>query len=236
MSHSMDGVKRIALSYPLTRDAPYPDGGRPLRISGAGRMADGDISNSSMVEFWNHIGTHMDGPGHVLAGSGDVANYAPASGLFFCRSHVLDVPCENDRLITAFDLEAAEAALTDCDLLLIRTGFAKYRRSEAERYAGRNPGIDMSAAQYVVERYSSVQCIGIDTISFAAAAYVQEGIAAHRILLGRRPPILLIEDMNLAHDLEHLKRVMVVPLLIEGLDSCPCVVIGELAKGPLEQE
>ena len=75
--------------------------------------------------------------------------------------------------------------------------------------------------------------MAIDSISMAAAERLSEGIEAHRILLGdRHRPILLIEDINLKYDLAGLKRVIVLPLFIKGIDSSPCTVMAEIKKSP----
>jgi len=43
---------------------------------------------------------------------------------------------------------------------------------------------------------------------------------------GEGNPILLIEDMNLSTELNHLAEVWVAPLQIEEIDSAPCTVVG----------
>src|SRR5207248_1987328 len=60
-------TRYVALSYPLSSRTPYPGGGCPLRLTPTSQLARGDISNTSLVEFWNHMGTHMDGPGHMTS-------------------------------------------------------------------------------------------------------------------------------------------------------------------------
>jgi hypothetical protein len=53
---------------------------------------------------------------------------------------------------------------------------------------------------------------------------------AHNVVLGgagRR--FLIVEDMDLEHDLAGLSEVWLAPLLIEGTDSGPCTVFGVLA-------
>ena len=229
--NNVEPKRRVALSYIFAKNAPYPEGGQPLEITIDKSLADGDESNNSFIYLWNHLGTHIDGPSHMVANRGPLSDYVPATGLFLSRPLVVDVPCEQDnKLITAAELEQAMPKEVSCDILLLRTGFGHYRDSEPGRYSGKNPGLDSSGAQYIVEHCPGVVCVAIDSISFAAMAYVSEGIAAHRILLSNEPPIMLIEDANLDYDLSRLRRVIVVPLLIEGLDSCPCTVIGELSE------
>ncbi len=76
-----------------------------------------------------------------------------------------------------------------------------------------------------------MRALAIDSISMAAAERLNEGIEAHRILLGdRHRPILLVEDINLEYDLAGLKRIIVLPLFIRGIDSSPCTVAAEIEK------
>src|SRR5689334_17663749 len=58
--------KRVVLSYPFTETTPHAPDGAPVRIFPHARIARGDMSDSSVVSFWNHSGTHVDGPAHIL--------------------------------------------------------------------------------------------------------------------------------------------------------------------------
>ncbi len=223
-------LKRLALSYPLSVNTPFPDGGQAVRISPVSQLARGDISNTSLVQFWNHCGTHIDGPAHVLPETGPLSQYCPPTGLFLKCPVVLDIACANSRLITAEALEQHDHQLADCDILLLRTGFSRYRPIDPELYVRENPGIETSFARFLTQHCPNLVCIGIDAISFAAAKSVKEGIDAHRILLSQRPPVLLIEDITLDYDLTNLQSVMVTPLFIENLDSCPCTVVAEVLQ------
>jgi len=182
-----------------------------------------------MVTFWNHTGTHIDGPAHVLADREPFTSCCPGTGLYFTNPGVIDVPCDDSRLITARDLEARGTGDREFDLLLIRTGYSKHRTVDQARYAERNPGISVAAARFLAEQFHRLGCIGIDAISFAAAEHLNEGLEAHRILLDREPPVLLLEDVNLDYNLRALTKVMVIPFFIEDIDSCPCTVVAEFA-------
>jgi kynurenine formamidase len=219
--------RRFALSYPLGPSTPIPNGGIPVRIEATSRVSKGDISDTSLVRLWNHSGTHVDGPAHVLAGKGPFSEWMPACGLEFTKVSIIDLPPRESPMNTADDLSPSVSQSSQAELLLLRTGFWHYRASDPRRYQHDNPGFAVSAAEWVLEHCRAVQCIGIDSISFACARHVPEGIEAHRILLGRVPPVLLLEDINLDFDFSRLRRVTIVPFMIDGLDSCPCSVIAE---------
>jgi len=221
-------TRYVALSYPLSSRTPYPGGGRPLRITPTSQLARGDISNTSLVEFWNHMGTHMDGPGHMTS-AGPFTRFCPPTGLFLNSVIIVDFECPDSKLIGPKDVKWPRG-LASCELLLLRTGFSLCRQSDPKRYTSKNPGISVDFARFVDENFPRACCLGIDAISFAAAEHLAEGIAAHKILFERSNPVLLIEDMNLAFDLTLLQRVLVVPFFIEDLDSCPCTVIAEVQQ------
>lgn len=222
--------ERVSLSYPLSADAPVVEGAYPLLVVGTSRVSQGALSDTSLVQFWNHIGTHLDGPAHMLPGHGPLTDYVPGSGLFFRSVALADIPCEPGQLITEDDFRQNGFGKSECQLLLVRTGFSRHRK-DALLYSRRNPGFTPSAARYLLRVCPNLRCVGIDTISFAAAENLGPGIEAHRILFGKGPPVLLIEDMNLDYDLAGLLQVIVTPFLIEKLDSCPCSVVAELCNG-----
>ena len=169
----------------------------------------------------------MDGPAHMLPEHGPLTEYVPSSGLFFRSVALADLPCRPGQLITEDDFKQNGFESSECQMLLVRTGFSRHRK-DALLYSRRNPGFTPSAARYLQGACPNLCCVGIDAISFAAAENVRPGIEAHRIFFGKEPPVLLIEDMNLDYDLTGLHQVIVVPFLIDELDSCPCSVVAEI--------
>lgn len=220
------------LSFPLTVDTPTPGGRTPLSIQVDESISQGYPGNTYFYTAWNHAGTHIDAPAHMLP-RGKPITYWPIQTFIFSHPLVLDVPKDNDSLIVPKDLEEHKAAIATCDLLLLRTGFERYRAANPIRYRDRNPGLSSEVAHYLDNGcFTSLHAVGIDTISMAAARHPHEGVEAHKISFSRRDGsvLFLIEDMKLSHTPKHLERVFVVPLLIEGLDSCPCTVIAELRE------
>jgi arylformamidase len=218
------------LSFTLTENAPAPGGRAALHIQVDETLDMGKPGNTYYYTAWNHAGTHMDAPGHMLAG-GHVATDVDINDLVFTHVVSVDVPKGDDDLVMAKDMEPYASRLADCDLLLLRTGFTQFRSTAPLRYRDHNPGLSVDVAEYLAgPRFPQLRAIGIDAISMAAAAKVEEGIAAHKILFSGRhkSPIYLIEDMNVPASLNDVRRVIVVPLYIMGLDSCPCTILAEL--------
>ena len=224
----------VRLSFSLSITTPTPGARRPLEIQVDESIDQDHPGNTFYYKAWNHTGTHVDAPAHMLTGGKRITDY-PIDHFIFDRPCVIDVLKGDDELIDASDLRRFEDSIAASDLLLLRTGFTRYRDVEPVRYRDHNPGFSIDAARYLSHsRFTLLRAIGLDTISAAAAALVAEGIEAHKVLFSRvpGPPILIIEDVDLSPDLSHLRRVFVVPMFVEGLDSCPCTIIAETESEP----
>ena len=224
------------LSFSLS--ATTPTLGKPLKIEVDESIELGHLGNTFYYTAWNHAGTHIDAPAHMLL-EGKPLTAFPIQDFVFHRPYLLDVPKEANQLITAEDLYLHEQKIKDCDLLLLRTGFTRYREADPARYRDQNPGLSTDAGHYLSgARFPLLRAVGIDAISMAAPAHISEGVEAHKILFCREDgsSVFLIEDMDLSSDLSQMKRVFVVPLFIEGLDSGPCTIIAEIRTGEGETE
>ncbi len=222
----------ILLSHRLSETTPAPGGRKALTIQVDEALGRGNFGNTFYYTAWNHAGTHVDTPGHMLPGE-KVITDLNINYLIFEHPLVVDVPKKDDELIVSHDLLSQADAIAQSDLLLLRTGFTAYRDSDPLRYRDHNPGLSIDVASYLADRrFPKLRAIGIDTISIAAATYVSEGVNAHKILFTKPSlyPVVLIEDMDLSTDLTLLKRVIVAPLFIQGLDSSPCTVIAEIGS------
>jgi arylformamidase len=221
----------IMLSYPLSVTTPAP-GGRPaLKIEVDETLEMGLPGNTYYYTAWNHAGTHIDAPAHMLSSGKPITAYS-FDHFVFEQPVLADVPKQDDQLIVPEDLAPYEATLKNCDLLLLRTSFSRYRKADPVRYRDRSPGLSADVARYLnSNQFPRLRAIGIDTISMAATNHLAEGIQAHKTLFCREDnsAVFLIEDMDLTRDLRTMGSVFVVPLYIEGLDSCPCTVFTEMA-------
>jgi arylformamidase len=224
------------LSFPFSEQTPAAGGRRALRIQVDEEVARGHYGNTFYITAWNHSGTHVDAPAHMLPGRPTVGDLV-MDDLVFTHPVVVEAPKGDDELVMSSDLRPFAADLESCDLLLLRTGFGRYRATEPVRYQDHNPGLSVDAAEYLASpRFPRLHAVGIDSISMAAAAHVVEGVAAHKALFNKAQPhpLLLIEDMDLHADLAGVKRILVVPLFITGLDSSFCTVLAEREEEPGE--
>lgn len=194
-----------------------------VEIAPVKSIGKGDACNVSRFAMENHWGTHLDCPAHFFPHGRGVADYA-AGDWFFSYPHVVLAELTENQLIGP---DAIGAVPAGTDLLLIRSGFSRFRGTEA--YSCRNPGFRPETGIWLREKHPSVRCVGFDFVSLSPYQHREVGREAHRAFLdpdGPNSPILIIEDMDLSGDLSGLDSVWVVPLLLEGLDSAPCTVMG----------
>ncbi|WP_339783931.1 cyclase family protein [Paenibacillus sp. FSL R7-0313] len=222
-------MKRILLSYPLSVNTPVYKDNPPVEIQQQSSIDQGDLYNQFIITSLDHNGTHIDGPWHFNP-QGLKISEIPIDYFIFTHPTILDIPKGDDELITKADLEPYEHQIAGSDLLLIRTGFGNFRSSDPVRYSDHNPGFAADAASYLMV-FDSLRAVGMDMISSGSVIHVDEAITFHQIILGKGRVdgkfILLIEDMNLNHDLSGIEKVYAVPLYIEGVDSSFSTVFTE---------
>ena len=137
--------------------------------------------------------------------------------------------CDDGQLI--IPLEIVPNLNNDTDILLIRTGYEKYRNNE--KYWAKNPGISAEMASILRSDFPSVRAVGMDIISVTSRLHREEGRKAHGKFLGdgyKSDPIVLIEDMSLINYTDDINRIIVCPLMIQDADGAPCVVFGYYGK------
>jgi arylformamidase len=216
------------LSHVLSPDDPVYPGNLGLNIKPQFSFEKGDPFNQCEFEMCNHIGTHIDLPRHFNP-NGKTADEIGAAEWVFESPAIVDIPKQDGGLVEAADLERAFAPVRDCDLLLIRTGFERFR-GDHNRYTRQNPALGRSLAEYAVEKLPHLRAIGIDVVSAGNVGNVENAIAVHRTLLGypkaNNRYILIIEDMSLQHCPTKVDQVIILPLRVKGLDGVPCTVLG----------
>lgn len=216
------------LSYPLNIKTPLYGDTEPLKIKAVRQIKKNDSCNTFEVKFINHIGTHIDTPKHFYESGRSISQYGIKDFIFDCP-YLINCPKDEDELIL---LEEMKSIPKKCDILLLRTGFYKYRN--CEKYRKHNPGISLKAAKWLRSNYLSIRAVGIDAISFSPFQSREIGRGAHAILLNKGDfpgnPLFLIEDLDLSGRFNNLKKIYAIPFFIEGVDSSPCTVFGEFAQ------
>lgn len=220
------------LSFPLSEKTPLFRDNPPVKVWPQFSTDTGDVFNQSFLLTINHNGTHMDGPRHFNP-DGLSLWELPIEDFIYDRVAVLDISKSDDELITAEDLRPHQEQIAKADLLIIRTGHGAFRSSDIYRYGWHNPGFAKSAGDFLIE-FTNLKALGMDVPSAASAQNLDEGVAFHQAVLGTHRSdhrfILIIEDMNLEQDLNRMERVYALPLLVEGMDSGPCTIVGEFSE------
>ena len=106
-------------------------------------------------------------------------------------------------------------------LLLLRTGFVKYKFTDPDRYAAEGVSLHPGFCRYLNEEFPDLMCIGMDFLSVASPTN-DYGVEAHHWLLGNYNDhiICAIEDMPLDALADHrIKAITLGPLRVKGIDS-----------------
>jgi len=214
------------LSYPLSVQTPmYGNGVSPL-ISPKKSIHQGDSCNTYELSFLNHSGTHIDGPSHFWKSAKSINDFKLDS-LYFNKPCFVSCSKNKNGVICINDLKDALKDRT-IDLLIIKTGFQKYRAKDRSMYCSNNPCLAPEAASWLRKTFPLLRGVAIDCISISSCSHRKLGRETHRILLkpvhGRS--ILIIEDVCIPQQTKRITSVLVAPFYIDGVDSTPCTVIG----------
>lgn len=220
--------KFVQLSYGIDEEVPLYPGTSPLEIRKIKEIDKGDSCNTFSITLSNHSGTHIDTPMHFWKSGRGVKEY-PAHKLACKNPLIIDCPKRPGEIIEVKDLTRL-AAERESDALLIRTGFYKYRSSDAGTYCNSNPSLSPEAADWIRQNLQNLKILGIDSISISSSSHRETGARAHKILLTDHgyggDPVLILEDLYLPGELKRLSELLVFPIFAADIDSSPCTVIG----------
>ncbi len=183
----------------------------------------GDSCNTFRFSLENHWGTHIDAPAHFFSNGKKIYDYP-------CDYWIFNQPCvvkvDLDKGIDIGPGQLKEKIPVESDLLLIKTGFGRFRKEK--KYSLCGPAIKPETADWLRRGRPKLRVIGFDFVSVGSFAFRSQARQAHRAFLGtgQNKPILIIEDMDLSANLSGLDKVFVAPFLIKGLDSANCTVFG----------
>jgi arylformamidase len=233
----------VQFSYPLDEEHLLLPGGidrprlRPrsrMTEAPAGSTAEGvrwnSYNNTSFIDAFVHTGTHVDTAFHVSKEGPKLGDFG-IEDFVFERPLLLEIEKHDKEKITAADLEPHRHQLEKADLLLVHTGFSKYRSTDPDRYGALQPGFAPDAATYLVSlpkmRCAGADIMGIENIPEGRAA--TPPFPAHRafLLSGRR--FLILEDPNLAPLVgKRLRRAFLIPLMFPEAEAMMVTAFAEL--------
>lgn len=186
-------MKIIDLTHTFTQTMPVFPGDRlPTLTESIDR--ENDIVHFH-VESGMHVGTHMDGPLHMIPGGRKLSEISVEK--FIANGHLIDARGRKE--IGMELLEGTNIAESDC--VLIYTGFDQKFR--APSFYTDYPDLTEDFARTLVDL--KIKFIGMDAPSPDKAPY-----AVHRILL--KEEIMIIEAMNNLGELVNAGKFEVIAL------------------------
>ncbi|MFH2011557.1 MAG: cyclase family protein [Pseudomonadota bacterium] len=218
----------IRLSYTITEGMPLYPGTKPVVIEKVKTIKKGDSCNTLFISLSNHAGTHVDAPRHFWDLGKSIDGYT-VDELIFRKPLIFDCPKGMEEVIGIEDVQRLSDKC-NADLVIIRTGFSRFRGNDTDTYCHKNPCLAPDAARWMKNNMPALRAIGVDCISIASPARRDMGRETHRILLGEDSgkSLLIIEDLFVPAETASLQEVIVLPLFIRDADGAPCTVIGVL--------
>jgi len=222
------------LNHELNSQTPvYGDGARfhkkMERSTGLG-----DTSNNSVLNFPAHVGTHVDAPYHFDGSGKSLVDY-PADFWICNAPFLIELSVDESQVI---DMELCEKHFKNIpaqtDILLVKTGFEKYRNEDQKKYIFKNPGFSPDTGMWL-RKNRNIKFIGFDFISLSGYQNRPLGRLAHKAFLSmesgeygeikNEPPILIIEDMKLSGLRSTPDQVVCAPLFFDRADGSPVTVL-----------
>jgi len=196
-----------------------------VKITPVERFDKGDTADTSLVEFFNHCGTHMDLPGHKIPGGKSITDYT-VDEFIFERPYIIDVALSDEENLSIDPLEQHSEELAKCDVLLLRSNFAEYRSTDLQRYVWKTPGVAVETAEWLVRNFPNIKAVGMNFLSFEILDASSHQSRGHRALLSR--DVKIIEDMNLEGlSNDTIGRIFVMPMFVEEIDSFHVTIVAE---------
>lgn len=203
-------MKIIDLTQLFTKDMPVFPGDEKPSLNDEYDMKS-DITHYS-VSTGTHVGTHMDGPLHMVKDGKKLSEIDPER--FIANGHVIDVRSKS--VIGADVLKNKKIKEGDC--VLFCTGFSKDFRNP--NYFENYPFLTEDLARDLVEL--KVRFIGTD-----ASGPDSDPYTIHRILLSNE--ILILENLTNLESLLNVPKFEVIALPANfDADSAPVRVIAKI--------
>ena len=213
----MPKIKKIHdLTYPLSEK-----GQRQMRLIPK-KTLETSYSNEYTVEMHAHLGTHVEGPLHCLAGGKSIGEFA--ADVFVGDAAIVDLTktSRQNRMIDAAALRGAGAHIRRNDIIILKTGYGETfppEEMQSPSYCAKSPYLTADAVDWLMEM--QMKMLGIDFWSIEK--YPIDPAIGEPLHI-----VMLKKDIPLIHSLTNLLNIhadrvffMALPLPIAGLDSSP---------------
>ncbi|MDQ1264884.1 MAG: hypothetical protein QG635_33, partial [Bacteroidota bacterium] len=165
-----------------------------------------------LISFYSHTGTHIDAPGHIVAGTPTLDEFNVNK--FIGKGYVIDVSKLNKSIIDKEDLEKYQFNIEESDFVLICSNWSKYWGSP--EYFENFPVLSEEAAKWLSE--FPLKGVGFDMISPEPVG--TEDLLNHKILFASN--FIIIENLtNLDKLLGRDLIFCCMPLKLKDSDGSP---------------
>jgi len=204
-------MKIIDLSHFIEEDMPVFPGTSPPALSPAFTIDDHG-SAETMLQMLSHTGTHIDAPGHMLAGAAGLDDFPVDK--FFGMALIIDYPPCAGNTIALPSLQQMQNKIERAEFVLFHTG--QSQKWGVADYFGTFTTLTAEAAQYLAS--FPLKGVGIDAISFDVVGAKENTI--HHILLSAG--FILIENLtNLQQVQDEYCLFSAMPLKYRRADGSP---------------
>lgn len=214
----------ISLSHNLNNKTPTYGDGEGLVLEKTRDMCLGHSSNNSKISMPLHLGTHIDFPKHFCIEGKTSSDYAIADFIYHKIGYA-ELKNMTDLIIRNVNFEFKNIE-ENCEFLIIKTGFENKRNTK--EFWENGYGFSPETAKFLKNKFPNLKSIGFDLISLNSYQHREMGREAHKEYLIEND-ILIIEDMKLSNINKDtmLKKVIVVPLMIENVDGLPVTILAK---------
>ncbi|MBN1969137.1 MAG: cyclase family protein [Candidatus Delongbacteria bacterium] len=202
-------MKRVIdLSHKINSEMPVYPGDLRTNLQQTKRF-DIDLYNSFNLNCGMHVGTHIDGPLHMIDGKTNISEAELEN--FIGKAIIIDISKNLVYELNKDDLDFSD----DVSIVLFRTGMSKFYGEEI--YYSKSPQITGEVAEYLVKK--KIKVIGFDSPSPDNYPYL-----IHKILF--KNDIHIVENLTNLDKLEAKKefQFIALPLKIDA-DSSLCRAI-----------
>jgi kynurenine formamidase len=205
------------LAQPLYDECPAYPGDPKVRVSLV-KTLDQDGFNLETVRLATHSGTHVDAPSHLLhVDRGTITDFQPDEFVGPCVVADLTRKGDDDEIGPA-DLEPYRDLLAPGDILLLATGWPRFRGVDRARWEDHSPYLTQDGAEWICAR--GIKGVGIDHFTIGTTLPVFDR-PPHEALLRRR--VWIAEDLVIPADLLARRKWLYVgvPLAVRGASGAP---------------
>jgi len=206
------------LAQPLYDECPAFPGDPKVRVRPI-RAIETDGFTLESVHLASHSGTHVDAPSHLLhMARGSITDFRPDHFVGPCAIADLTAKQDDDEIGPA-DLEPYRDLLEPGDILLLATGWSRFRGVDEDRWMNHSPYLTEEGAAWICAR--GLKGVGIDHFTIGTTLE-QFDRPPHETLLRRR--IWIAEDLLIPPEAlaERRKWLYVgIPLKLQDASGAP---------------